>query len=38
MMQDGWPVEKATEEAKMIGLRSAPLEQFALKYIAEHKK
>jgi uncharacterized protein (TIGR01244 family) len=38
VLQDGWPVEKATEEAKLIGLRSAPLEQFALKYIADHKK
>ena len=38
VMQDGWPVEKATAEAKLIGLSSAPLEQFALKYIAEHKK
>ena len=38
VLQDGWPVDKATEEAKLIGLRSAPLEQFALKYIAEHKK
>ena len=37
-LQDGWPVEKATAEAKLIGLTSAPLEQFALKYIAEHKK
>lgn len=37
VLQDGWPVEKATEEAKLIGLRSAPLEQFALKYIQEHK-
>ena len=38
VVQDGWPVEQATEEAKLIGLRSAPLEQFALAYIAEHKK
>ena len=38
VLQDGWTVPKATEEAKMIGLRSAPLEQFALKYIEEHKK
>jgi uncharacterized protein (TIGR01244 family) len=38
VLQDGWTVEKATEEAKMIGLRSAPLEQFALKYIEEHRK
>jgi uncharacterized protein (TIGR01244 family) len=38
VLQDGWAVDKATAEAKLIGLRSAPLEQFALKYIAEHKK
>jgi uncharacterized protein (TIGR01244 family) len=38
VLQDGWEVPKATEEAKMIGLRSAPLEQFALKYIEDHKK
>jgi uncharacterized protein (TIGR01244 family) len=38
VLQDGWAVEKATEEAKMIGLRSAPLEKFALDYIAAHKK
>ena len=38
VLQDKWTVEKATEEARMIGLTSAPLEQFALKYIAEHQK
>jgi uncharacterized protein (TIGR01244 family) len=38
VLQDGWPVDKATEEAKLIGLRSAPLEKFALDYIAAHKK
>ena len=39
VLQDGWPVEKATEEARAIGLRAGtPLEQFALKYVAEHKK
>ena len=38
VLQDGWPVEKATEEARLIGLRSAPLEAFALKYIETHKK
>ncbi len=36
-LQDGWPIEKATDEAKLIGLRSAPLEQFARDYIASHK-
>lgn len=38
VLQDGWTIEKATEEARLIGLSAAPLEQFALKYIAEHKK
>ena len=38
VIQDGWPVEKATQEAKLIGLSNPALEQFALKYIAEHKK
>ena len=38
VLQDGWAIDTATEEAKLIGLRSAPLEQFALKYIEEHKK
>lgn len=38
VLQDGWAIDKATEEAKLIGLRSAPLEAFALKYIETHKK
>jgi uncharacterized protein (TIGR01244 family) len=38
VVQDGWTIEKATEEAKLIGLRSEPLEKFALSYIASHKK
>ena len=38
VLQDGWTVEKATEEAKLIGLRSEPLEKFALAYIAANKK
>ena len=38
VVQDGWSVEKATEEAKAIGLRGEPLEKFALSYIAAHKK
>ena len=38
VLQDGWTIEKATEEAKFIGLSSAPLEKFALGYIAAHKK
>ena len=38
VLQDGWAVEKAIEEAKLIGLSSAPLQQFALKYIEERRK
>jgi uncharacterized protein (TIGR01244 family) len=38
VLQDGWTVEKATEEAKFIGLRGEPLEKFALDYISSHKK
>ena len=38
VLQDGWTIEKATEEAKAIGLRGEPLEKFALDYISSHKK
>lgn len=38
VIQDGWTIEKATAEAKAIGLRGEPLEKFALDYIAAHKK
>ena len=38
VLQDGWTIEKATEEAKLIGLRSEPLEKFAVGYIETHKK
>jgi uncharacterized protein (TIGR01244 family) len=38
VIQDGWPVEKATQEAKLIGLTNAALEKFALQYIAQHRK
>jgi uncharacterized protein (TIGR01244 family) len=38
VLQDGWTIENATEEAKAIGLRSEPLEKFALAYIAANKK
>ena len=37
-LQDGWPIEKATEEARLIGLSAAPLEKFALQYVAAHQK
>ena len=38
VLQDGWPVDKATTEAKAIGLSAPGLEKFALEYIAAHKK
>ena len=38
VLQDGWPVDKATTEAKAIGLSAPALEKFALDYIASHKK
>ncbi|MGH9385356.1 MAG: fused DSP-PTPase phosphatase/NAD kinase-like protein [Vicinamibacterales bacterium] len=38
VLQDGWEIDKATEEAKLIGLRNPTLEQFAVAYINSHKK
>lgn len=38
VLQDGWTVEKATEEARLIGLGNPALEKFALDYIAAHRK
>jgi uncharacterized protein (TIGR01244 family) len=38
VVQDGWPMDKATTEAKAIGLSAPGLEKFALDYIATHKK
>ena len=39
VMRDGWPFEKAEEEARKVGLRESPhLNEFARKYIAAHKK
>jgi uncharacterized protein (TIGR01244 family) len=35
---DGWEVERAHEEAKVIGLTSADLERFALDYAATHRR
>lgn len=37
-LQDGWTVEKATAEARLVGLGNPALEQFALSYVASHKK
>ena len=38
VLQDGWDVDKATTEAKAIGLSNPALEKFALDYIASHRK
>jgi uncharacterized protein (TIGR01244 family) len=38
VLQDSYSIEKATSEAKAIGLSNPGLEKFALQYIAEHKK
>ncbi len=38
VLQDGWPIDKATTEARAIGLSAPGLEKFALDYIATHKK
>lgn len=38
VLQDGWTVEKATEEARLIGLGNPVLEKFALSYIDSHKQ
>lgn len=38
VLQDGWTVEKATAEARLIGLSNPGLEKFALKYVDAHKK
>ena len=33
---DGWTLERASEEAETLGLRSAPLKQFAVDYAKAH--
>jgi uncharacterized protein (TIGR01244 family) len=38
VLLDGWAIDKATEEAKFIGLRSETIEKFALDYIASRRK
>ena len=38
VLQDNYTVEKATTEAKAIGLSNVGLETFALQYITDHKK
>ncbi len=37
MLIDGWPEDKATAEAVMIGMSSPTLKRFALDYVARHK-
>ena len=36
VLRDGWPLEKAEDEAKKIGLRNPKLRGFALDYIHRH--
>lgn len=38
VLVDGWTIEKAEEEAQRIGLRTAPMRDFALDYIRRQKK
>ncbi len=38
VLQDNYSIEKATQEAKAIGLTNPGLEKFALQYIADHQK
>lgn len=38
VLQDKYSIEKATQEAKAIGLSNPGLEKFALQYIANHQK
>lgn len=35
---DGWDITRATDEATLIGLTSAPLKQFAVEYATSHRK
>lgn len=38
VLQDNYSIDKATQEAKAIGLSNPGLEKFALQYIADHQK
>lgn len=38
VLDQGWPEDKALEEATKIGLRSEGLKKFAMDYIAAHKR
>jgi uncharacterized protein (TIGR01244 family) len=35
---DGWPIERATEEAEKLGLTNAALKQFAIEYAKSHRR
>jgi len=37
LVVDGWPVERASEEAEALGLRTGPLKQFAIDYAKTHQ-
>lgn len=37
-LEEGWPQEKALDEASRIGLTNPTLKKFALEYIASHQK
>jgi len=36
VMLDGWPLQRAIDEARQVGLRSDKLESFAVAYLAAH--
>ncbi|HMA17048.1 MAG TPA: protein tyrosine phosphatase family protein, partial [Thermoanaerobaculia bacterium] len=38
VLVDGWTIEDAEREARMVGLRSANLREFAYEYICRHQK
>ena len=38
MLVDGWTLERASEEAEALGLRSAPQKQFAIDYVKGQSK
>lgn len=38
VLRDGWPVEKAEDEARKVGMHAPNLREFALDYIRRHKK
>ena len=38
VLQDGWKLEEAEEEAKKVGMRTPALREFALEYIRSHEK